>query len=166
MSKNPAAGILTLEEAKAWRARLREEGRRLVVTNGCFDILHRGHAEYLYESRELGDALLVLVNSDASVRALKGETRPVVDQYNRCYMLNSLACVDATVVFDGQRCDRELAGLAADLYVKGGDYTLDKLDRLERAALEAAGTEICFKPFIPGFSTTTLVERILRAKGC
>ena len=86
MSKNPAAGILTLEEAKAWRARLRGEGRRLVVTNGCFDILHRGHAEYLYESRELGDALLVLVNSDTSVRALKGETRPVVDQYNRCYM--------------------------------------------------------------------------------
>ena len=82
------------------------------------------------------------------------------------FMLNSLACVDATVVFDGQRCDRELAELAADLYVKGGDYTLDKLDPAERAALEAAGTQICFKPFIPGFSTSTLVERILRAKGC
>lgn len=166
MSKDPAAGILTLEKAKAWRARLREKGRRLVITNGCFDILHRGHAEYLYESRQLGDALLVLVNSDASVRALKGPTRPVIDQYNRCYMLCALDSVDATVIFDGQRCDGELRELAADLYVKGGDYTLDKLDAVERAALEAAGTEICFKPFIPGFSTTTIVERILRAKGC
>lgn len=166
MNKNPANGILTLEAAKQWRLRLREEGRRLVVTNGCFDILHRGHAEYLYESRRLGDALLILVNSDASVRALKGETRPIVDEYNRCYMLNSLACVDATVVFDGQRCDRELRELAADIYVKGGDYTLDKLDPSERAALEAAGTEICFKPFIPGFSTSTIVERIRNAGGC
>ncbi len=166
MSKNPADGVMTLEQAKAWRELLRQEGRRLVVTNGCFDILHRGHAEYLYESRQLGDAMLILVNSDASVRALKGDTRPIVDEYNRCYMLCSLACVDATVVFDGQRCDRELRELAADLYVKGGDYTLDKLDASERAALEGAGTEICFKPFIPGFSTSTIVERIFNAKGC
>jgi len=166
MSKDPAAGILTLEEAKAWRARLREAGKRLVITNGCFDILHRGHAQYLRESRDLGDALLVLVNSDASVRELKGPTRPVVDQYNRCYMLCALESVDAAVVFDGRRCDRELRELAADLYVKGGDYTLDKLDRIERAALEAAGTEIRFKPFIPGFSTSTIVDRILKAGGC
>ena len=163
MSKNPADGIMTLEEAKAWRARLRREGKRLVVTNGCFDLLHRGHAEYLYESRELGDALLILVNSDASVRDLKGPERPPVDEYNRCYLLSALACVDATVVFDGKRCDRELRELAADLYVKGGDYTLDKLDPAERAALEAAGTKICFKPFIPGFSTTRIVEKIRRS---
>ena len=77
-----------------------------------------------------------------------------------CALLAALASVDAVVVFDGSRCDRELAALAADRYVKGGDYTLDKLDPTERAALESAGTEVCFKPFIPGFSTTTIVERI------
>ena len=103
------------------------------------------------------------MNSDASVRNLKGPERPLVDEYNRCYLLSALACVDATVVFDGKRCDRELRELAADLYVKGGDYTLDKLDPAERAALEAAGTKICFKPFIPGFSTTRIVEKIRRS---
>lgn len=161
-SKDPAAGIMTLAKAKAWRETLRAEGKKLVITNGCFDILHRGHAEYLYESRNLGDALLVLINSDDSVRALKGATRPVIDQYNRAYLLTALAAVDAVVIFDGERCNRELAELAADIYVKGGDYTREKLDPTERAALENAGTEICFKPFIPGFSTTTIIERIKR----
>ncbi len=160
MSKNPAEGILELEVAIQWRKHLQLEGKKLVVTNGCFDIMHRGHAEYLYEARQLGDALLVLINSDASVRTLKGSQRPIIDQYNRAYMLSALASVDAVVIFDGSRCDRELAALSPDLYVKGGDYTLDKLDPAERKALEHAGTKICFKPFIPGFSTTTLIERI------
>ena len=160
MNKNPAGCIMTLEAAVRWREQLKRDGKTLVVTNGCFDILHRGHAEYMYEARELGDALLVLLNSDASVRSLKGPSRPIIDQYNRAYMLAALASVDAVVVFDGSRCDRELAALAADRYVKGGDYTLDKLAPTERAALESAGTEVCFKPFIPGFSTTTIVERI------
>lgn len=164
MSKDPAAGILTLEEAKRWRARLRREGKRLVVTNGCFDLLHRGHAEYLYESRKFGDALLILVNSDASVRKLKGSARPLVDAYSRCYLLSSLACVDATVVFDGERCDRELRELSADLYVKGGDYTLDTLDPLERAALEEVGTEIRFKPFLSGFSSSRIIEKIRKSQ--
>ncbi|MDR0931756.1 MAG: adenylyltransferase/cytidyltransferase family protein [Victivallales bacterium] len=162
MNKNPVAGIMTLSEAKIWREKLRAEGRRLVITNGCFDILHRGHAEYLYESRLLGDALLVLVNSDASVCGLKGPERPLVDQYNRCYMLCALSSVDAAVVFDGERCDRQLRELSADIYVKGGDYTLDRLDPAERAALEEVGTRICFKPFVPGFSTTMIVEKIRR----
>lgn len=160
MNKNPADCIMTLEEACRWRESMRQAQRKVVVTNGCFDILHRGHAEYMFESRALGDALVVLLNSDASVQALKGPTRPVIDQYNRAYMLGALASVDAVVIFDGSRCDRELAALRADLYVKGGDYTLDKLDPIERGALEKAGTQICFKPFIPGFSTTTIIERI------
>ncbi len=163
MNRNPAGRILTLEEACRWRETLRAAGKKLVVTNGCFDILHRGHAEYLYGSRALGDAQLILVNSDASVRELKGETRPVIDEYNRAYMLASLESVDAVVIFNGQRCDRELAALKADLYVKGGDYTVEKLDPAERAALQNGGTEICFKPFIPGFSTTTIIEKISRS---
>ena len=135
MNNNPADLILTLEAACRFRESLRREGKRLVVTNGCFDILHRGHAEYLHEARALGDAMIVLINSDASVRALKGPERPIIDQYNRAYML-------------------------AALNVKGGDYTREKLDPAERAALENAGTEICFKPFIPDFSTTTIIARI------
>ena len=161
-SSDPASRILSLEDAVRWRQSLREMGCPLVVTNGCFDLLHRGHAQYLHESRELGGALLILVNSDASVRQLKGPTRPVVDEYNRAYLLCSLRAVDAAVIFDSPRCTAELAALAPDIYVKGGDYTLDKLDPEERGALLAAGTQIVFKPFVNGFSTTGLIERILR----
>ena len=121
MNRNPADLILTLEAACRFRESLRREGKQLVVTNGCFDILHRGHAEYLHEARALGDAMIVLINSDASVRALKGPERPIIDQYNRAYMLAALESVDGVVIFDGARCDRELAALAADRYVKGGD---------------------------------------------
>ncbi|MDD3886823.1 MAG: adenylyltransferase/cytidyltransferase family protein [Victivallaceae bacterium] len=163
LSKDPACGIMTLDAAAVWRKNLRRSGRKLVITNGCFDIMHRGHAEYLLASRNVGDALLVLVNSDAAVRALKGESRPIIDEYSRAYMLTSLAAVDAVVIFDSPRCDRELAALAPDFYVKGGDYTLDKLDPGERAALQGAGTQIVFKPFIPGFSTTTIIERIRKS---
>ena len=160
----PEKGLLSLEAAVEWRAGLRAAGKRLVVTNGCFDIMHRGHAAYLRDAREQGDALLVLINSDSSVRRLKGETRPVVSQADRAYMLCALSSVDRVVIFDDTRCDRELAAIAPDVYVKGGDYTLDKLEPHERAALEKAGTKIVFKPFIPGFSTTTLIRRILDAE--
>ena len=164
MPKNPKNGIMTLEEALEWRQNLRQTGKKLVITNGCFDLLHRGHAEYMYESRLLGDALLVLTNSDASVQRLKGPSRPIIDQYNRAYMLSSLSSVDAVVIFDSLRCDNELCILAPDIYVKGGDYTIDSLHPAEREVLLAAGTEIVFKPFIPGFSTTTIVERIKQAE--
>ena len=160
----PETGLLTLDEARKWRESLRAAGKKLVVTNGCFDIMHRGHAAYLREARLLGDALLVLINSDASVKRIKGEKRPVVSEKDRAYMLCSLASVDRVAIFDDARCDRELAAVAPDIYVKGGDYTLDSIDRIERAALEKAGAKIVFKPFIPGFSTTTLIQRILAAE--
>ena len=163
-AERPETGLLTLDDARKWRAELRAAGKKLVVTNGCFDIMHRGHASYLREARMQGDALLVLINSDSSVRRLKGETRPVVSQADRAYMLCALSSVDRVVIFDRQRCDRELAAIMPDIYVKGGDYTLDKLEPHERAALEKAGTKIVFKPFIPGFSTTTLIRRILDAE--
>ena len=159
---DPAEGIVSLEEACRWREELRRAGLRLVVTNGCFDIMHRGHAAYLREARGVGDALLVLVNSDASVRALKGAKRPIIGEADRMYMLCALKSVDRAVLFDSPRCDRERAALAPDFYVKGGDYTPEKLDPAERAALEAAGTRLVFKPFVPGFSTTSIVERIIR----
>ncbi len=151
--------IMTLDEAVGWREKLRAEGRRLVVTNGCFDILHRGHAAYLAEAAGLGDALLILVNSDSSVRALKGPGRPVNDEVSRAYLLCSLRAVDAAVIFPDSRCHRELAALAPDIYVKGGDYTVDSLDPDERGALLKAGADIVFKPFVAGFSTTGIIEK-------
>ena len=158
---DPAERVMSLEQALKFREELRRAGRKLVVTNGCFDLLHRGHATYLAAARAQGDALLVLVNSDASVRELKGPSRPVVDEYSRAFLLASLRAVDAAMVFDGKRCDRELAALAPDIYVKAGDYTLETIDRTERAALEKAGTKIVFMPFVPGFSTTGTLKKIL-----
>lgn len=155
VSKN----LLSLEDAIIWRKALFAKNKKLVVTNGCFDILHRGHAEYLAESRELGDALLILLNSDESVRVLKGDDRPIVDQTSRAYLLNSLKSVDRVVIFEGATCHDELAKLQADIYVKGGDYTLDKMNSLERTALMEAGTVICFKPFICGFSTSNIINK-------
>ena len=158
---DPAARVMDLDAALRYRETLRRQGKKLVVTNGCFDLLHRGHATYLAAARECGDALLILVNSDASVRALKGPSRPVVDEYSRAFLLASLRAVDAAVVFDGSRCDRELAVLNPDIYVKAGDYTLETLNPDERTALEDAGCKIVFMPFVAGFSTTGTLKKIL-----
>ena len=153
---------MKIENALLWREELRRKGKKLVVTNGCFDLLHRGHVEYLATARNRGDALLVLVNSDASVRALKGPDRPLNDEVSRVIVLEALKAVDAAVIFDGRRCDRELALLSPDIYAKGGDYTLETMDPAERKALEQAGSRIVFIPFVPGFSTTSTIEKMRR----
>ena len=157
---SPESNIFSsLTEAVRWREKLRAEGHRLAVTNGCFDILHRGHAEYLLAARRLGDALLVLLNSDSSVRALKGPDRPVNNAYDRAYLLASLACVDGVLVFDGSRCCTELDALAADAYAKGGDYTLETLDSSECEVLLKHETEVHFVSFFPGHSTTLVLQK-------
>lgn len=158
--KDPAKCLLSLSEAVAWREDLRKAGRTLVVTNGCFDLMHRGHASYLLEASKLGDELLVLVNSDASVRRLKGEGRPLVSAVDRAYLLCALESVSRVVVFDGARCAAELAALRPDVYAKAGDYTLEKLDPSERQALLDGGSRIVFMPFVNGFSTTGIVRKI------
>ena len=160
MNRDPQKLVMTLEQAREWREKLRARGRKLAVTNGCFDILHRGHAQYLYESRGLADALLILMNSDRAVQALKGPSRPVVPESHRAYMLAALESVDAVVIFDSPRCDRELLAVSPDIYVKGGDYTLDSLDPSEHAALDRCGAQIVFKPFVDGFSTSNLIAKI------
>ncbi len=162
---NDQERILSLESAAAWHEQLRREGKRLAVTNGCFDLLHRGHAEYLRIARDQADALLVLINSDASVRALKGPTRPIVGEADRAALLASLRAVDRVVIFPGTRCAEELAVLRPEIYVKAGDYTLDTLDPSERDALLAAGSEIIFVPFVSGFSTSGIVAEIRDRKG-
>ena len=111
------------------------------------------------QARSLADALFVLINSDESVRALKGPTRPVNLEADRAFLLACLEFVDGVVVFDSSRCDRELAALKPDVYVKGGDYTVDSLDPAERAALLNAGSEIRFIPFVPGYSTTGTLKK-------
>lgn len=155
-----AEGVLTLEEALRWREELRRSGRSLAVTNGCFDLLHRGHAVYLERARAEADALLVLVNSDASVRALKGPERPLQCQEDRAFLLCALKPVDRAVIFDSPRCDRELELLAPDVYVKGGDYTAENLDPGERRALEKSGSRLVFVSFVPGHSSTDIIRKM------
>ena len=133
-------------------------GRRLVFTNGCFDLLHVGHVRYLQGARRLGDTLAIGLNADASVRALKGPGRPLNPAEDRAEVLAALICVDFVTVFDEPRATRLLAAVRPQVYVKGGDYRLETLDAEERAALAAAGSEICFVPMVPGRSTTRLVD--------
>ena len=163
--RNPR--LLSLAQAVAARRRLRARGGALVLTNGVFDLLHPGHASYREAARGLGGPrgqLFVALNSDASVRALKGPRRPVLGERSRAYTLSQLRSVDAVVIFRGKRLAREIAALRPDIYCKAGDYTLETLDPAERAALQAAGARIVFMPFLEGFSTTGLIERI-RAAG-
>jgi len=158
--------LMTLEQAVAAREKLRAEGRRLVLTNGVFDLLHTGHLYFLQKARALGGergALFVALNSDASVRVLKGPLRPVQDEEQRAYALAATWFVDGVVVFREPRLTGEIRALRPDVYTKAGDYTLEKLDAGERGALEEAGAGIEFLPFLPGFSTTRLIARIKAA---
>lgn len=155
--------LFTLEGAVARREALRAAGKRVVLTNGVFDLLHTGHLYYLQQARALGDALFIALNADASVRALKGPTRPIQSEEQRAYALGALACVDAVFIFRTPRLDAEIRALKPDAYTKAGDYTLEKLDAGERTALQAGGADIRFMPFLPGFSTTNLIARIKAA---
>lgn len=154
---------LSLEDAVTVREEQRQAGQSMVMTNGCFDLLHVGHISYLQESRKLGDKLWVLINSDESVRALKGPTRPIESEAERAYCLAALSCVDYIVVFNNPRLIAEIEQLQPDIYTKAGDYTLDTLHQGERAAFDAAGTQIRFLPFLEGFSTTKMIEKINKA---
>ncbi len=157
---DPATRVFDFPDLLAFRAEAARDGRRVVLTNGCFDLLHRGHLTYLQASAELGDVLIVAVNSDASVRVLKGPDRPLNSEADRAHALACLRCVDAVFVFPGPRLAEEIAALKADLYTKAGDYTFETIDRSERAALLAAGTEIRFLPFVAGHSTTASLRKL------
>jgi rfaE bifunctional protein nucleotidyltransferase chain/domain len=138
----------------------RQRGERLVLTNGCFDLLHLGHVRYLEAARSLGDALVVAINGDESVRALKGPGRPLNREHDRAAVVAALECVDHVVIFPEVRVARLLERVRPAIYVKGGDYTADTLDPEERAALEKIGAEIRILPFAPGHSTSALIERM------
>jgi rfaE bifunctional protein nucleotidyltransferase chain/domain len=154
--------ILSQPELLNERARRRDAGQKLVFTNGVFDILHVGHVRYLQQARELGDALVVAVNSDRSVRELKGEGRPLMNQNDRAEILAALECVTYVAIFDDLSPRSLIAGLLPDVLVKGGDYTLDQIHG--RAEVEAAGGRVVSLPFVEGVSTSSLVERIRNEK--
>src|SRR3954471_22089676 len=127
-------------------------GRRLVFTNGCFDLLHVGHVRYLQAARALGDALLVAVNGDESVRALKGPTRPINSEHDRAEVLAALGCVDYVTIFQTERVTDVVRIIRPQVYAKGGDYTVASLDPGERGALESFGAEIHILALVPGKS--------------
>lgn len=152
--------IVSWDNLTQWREALRKNGQKLVVTNGCFDLLHLGHVTYLEVARNLGDALLIGVNSDEAVRQLKGPTRPVNTESDRVAILAALESVNGVCIFQDKRATHFLAQAQPDIYVKGGDYTLETLDKDERQAVEAKGGKIIIIPFVPGVSTTAILQRI------
>jgi len=152
--------IIPWDKLSTWRTAIRAAGKKLVVTNGCFDILHLGHVSYLESARNLGDALLVGVNGDNSARQLKGKGRPVNSEADRAAVLAALASVDGVCIFADESAKKFLSLARADIYVKGGDYTLDTLNQEERRVVEAAGGRIVIFPLVPGKSTTALLEKI------
>jgi rfaE bifunctional protein nucleotidyltransferase chain/domain len=154
--------IITWGKLPEWRAAMRANGKKLVVTNGCFDILHSGHVTYLESARNLGDALLVGVNGDDAARQLKGAGRPVNSENDRAAVLAALASVDGVCIFADKTALKFLTAARPDIYVKGGDYTLEMLNQDERRAVEQAGGKIVIIPLVPGKSTTGLLGKIQR----
>ena len=152
--------ILSLKKLPVWREKLRESNRRLVVTNGCFDLLHAGHVTYLEQSAAQGDLLLVGCNGDDSVRQLKGSGRPVNTEEDRALVLASLESVGAVVVFHEKNAVNFLRLAQPDVYVKGGDYTLETLVTDEREVIEESGGKIVIIPFVTDKSTTSIIERM------
>lgn len=152
--------ILTLDQLRAESGRLRVEGKRVVATNGCFDILHVGHIRYLAAARKLGDILIVGLNGDNSVRQLKGTNRPVNHERDRAEVLTALAPVDYVTIFPEKRAANFLRAAQPAVYAKGGDYTPDTLDPEERAVLGDFDTRIEIIPFEKGYSTSDLLTRI------
>ncbi len=154
--------IVPWAKLPAWRAGIRAKGLRLVVTNGCFDILHLGHVTYLEAARQQGDLLLVGINSDASVQELKGPGRPVNSEIDRASVVAALGCVGAVCIFEQKSALQFLTAAEPDVWVKGGDYTIDTVNQDERRAVEKAGGKLVILPLVPGKSTTTLLEKISR----
>ena len=152
--------ILDSDTIAARADTLRAEGRELVLTNGCFDLLHVGHVRYLQSARALGDALVVAINGDASVRSLKGDGRPLNSESDRAEVIAALECVDFVVVFPEVRVTRVLEKIQPSIYVKGGDYTPDTLNPEERQVLDKIGATIRILPFEQGHSTSGLIDRM------
>ena len=154
--------VLSSSEAAAWCDERRARGQKIVWTNGCFDLLHAGHVELLQHARTLGDCLLVGLNSDASVKRLKGETRPINDQQSRAFVLDALRCVDAVCIYEDDTPIRVLESARPNVHVKGGDYRIEDLP--EAATIQKHGGEIVIVPLRQGFSTTNTLKKLNEQK--
>jgi rfaE bifunctional protein nucleotidyltransferase chain/domain len=152
--------IRTVQELRLLLAILRAAGKKIVFTNGCFDILHTGHTRYLEKSRSFGDVLIVAVNSDASVRVIKGEKRPINPEAERMETLAALECVDFVTLFSEPDPYRIISELQPDVLVKGGDWPIEKI--IGRDVVEARGGEVVNVPYIEGASTTGIIEKIVK----
>ena len=156
--------IVELEDLPDRCEKLRSAGKKIVATNGCFDLLHVGHVRYLQGARALGDLLVIGLNGDGSVHELKGAGRPFTKQSDRAEILAALACVDLVTIFPEIRATKFLAAVGPAVYVKGGDYTSDTLDEEERATLKEIGAAIRLIPFETGYSTSGLIEQICKSR--
>ena len=154
--------IISLPELKDLCTRLQRNHKRIVWTNGCYDILHAGHVLYLQKAKETGDVLIVGLNSDESIRAVKGPTRPIVSQGERAIVMAALECVDYVIIFPETSPYSIIETLQPDVYAKGGDYTLDTINQQERRLVEGYGGEIALLPGVAGSSTTAVINKILQ----
>jgi len=152
--------LLDKEHLALERERLRIQDKRVVFTNGCFDLLHPGHVRYLAQARALGDALIVAINSDRSVRELKGKGRPILNEQERAEVLSALESVDFVVLFDEQTPRQLIAAILPDILVKGGDWTIDTI--VGREEVEAAGGQVFSLPYVEQQSTSEIIARIQR----
>lgn len=158
-----SAGILSLHEAILRFGREKRNGRSVIFTNGCFDLVHPGHIETLEKARALGDILIVGLNSDRSVREMKGAGRPIIPEKERAEVLAALACVDAVVIFEETTPREIVAALLPDVLVKGGDWASDQI--IGREETEGVGGRVVSVPVLAGYSTSSMVEKIRRSDG-
>jgi rfaE bifunctional protein nucleotidyltransferase chain/domain len=159
----PEGKIISLEKAYSLVDDLKSAGRRVVFTNGCFDLLHPGHTRYLEEARKLGDVLIVAVNSDASVRAIKGPGRPIFPGAERAELLAALAAVDYVTIFDDLTPQTVIARMLPNILVKGGDWGPNEI--VGRPEVEAAGGQVVSIPVVPGYSTSAIIQAALKLAG-
>jgi rfaE bifunctional protein nucleotidyltransferase chain/domain len=154
------AKIIDMDQLAERARELRRAGKRLVATNGCFDLLHVGHVRSLQAARALGDALAIGLNDDQSVRELKGAGRPVNNESERAEVVAALECVDFVTIFPGLRATRFIEAARPAIYAKGGDYTSETLDAEEQAVMREIGVEVRILPFVHGYSTSDLLEQL------
>jgi len=153
--------LVSLEQLLTIVTQQRNQSKTIVWTNGCFDILHIGHVECLAQAKSIGDVLIVGMNSDGSVRMLKGEQRPLFTESIRAKVLSAIVYVDYITVFDEPSPLKTIERLQPDYYVKGGDYTLETINQHERKVIENYGGKIRFVPLVKGVSTSRIIEQIL-----
>ncbi len=152
--------LVTKEQLHTIIKNLRNWNKKIAWTNGCFDFMHAGHVDYLQKSRSYGDVLVVGLNSDASVKKLKGDLRPICSEQERALVLSALIYVDHILIFEDKSPVKIIQEFKPDYYIKGGDYTIDTIDQTERRAVEGYGGEIILLPEVKGISTSGIIEKI------